>query len=83
MQHFLLVRVDTLEVLHLWHLDELHERSQKLFVGLSGEGLFDYIDTLQKFCTHASSGKLVTYNSSSSWFMGVKFLFLAAHIPTL
>ena len=61
MQHFLSPRVDTLEVLHLWHLDEPHERRQKLFVGLSSEGLFDYIDTLQKFHTCMSSGNHVIY----------------------
>ena len=38
------VCVDTLAVLHLRHKDEL-------FVGLSGEVRFDYIDMLKKFRT--------------------------------
>jgi hypothetical protein len=53
-----------LEVLHLWHLDELHERKKKFFIGLFGKGLFNYIDALQKFRTRASSGNSVIYNCS-------------------
>ena len=62
------IRVDNLEALHLQHKDEP-------FVGLSGEDLFDYIDALQKFRTHASSGNPVIYNCSSPGLCSRKFLF--------
>ena len=75
MQHFLLVRVDTLEVLHLRHLDEPHERSQKVFVGLSGMDLFDHVNPLQNFRTLASSGDPMIYNCSDPGLCGRNFCF--------
>ena len=69
-------------MLHLWNLDEPHERNKKLFMGLSGKGLFDYINAVQKFWTHASSGNSVIYNSSVLGLCSRNF-FLLPHIPTV
>jgi len=68
------VCVDTLAVLHLRHKDEL-------FVGLSDEVPFDYIDVLKKFRTRTPSGNPVIYNCSNPGLCGRKKN-SATHIPT-